>query len=135
MEATLLLCDSAQVSGDKLFILGGVVVHRARDPAYGFAILVQIDWNESNQEHQFRVELQDSDGHPVLVGEDQETVAVEGAIEVGRPPGHPIGTPLNVPLSMNFGPLPLAGGNRYVWSLTVDGDPSRQWSVGFNVRA
>lgn len=131
----MLLADAAQVAEQKLNVLGGGWSFIGPDVGpFSLAVLVQVDWSESNLQHGFRLELRDADGRPVQLGEPAQPVAVEGAVEVGRPPGHPAGTPLNVPMAITFGPMPLPPGQRYVWALTVDSIPDREWTTAFNVR-
>ena len=47
------------------------------------------------------------------------------------PPGLPTGAPLDVPIAVNLPPLPVHGGERYVWRLTIDGESNEDWSVAF----
>ena len=132
----MLLADAAQVAEGKLNVLGGGWSFIGPEMVpFSLAILVQVDWSESNHPHNFTLELRDADGQPVLLGDPAQPVRVEGALEVGRPPGHPAGTPLHVPMAIGFGPLPLPAGQRYVWTLTVDSAPDREWGASFNVRA
>lgn len=132
----MLLADSAQVAEQKLYVMGGGWSFIGPEVGpFALAVLAQIDWSESDFPHNFRLELQDEDARPVLLGDPPQPVAVEGVIEVGRPPGHPVGTSLNVPLAINFGPLPIPPGHRYVWALTVDSSPDRVWRAAFNVRS
>ena len=71
---------------------------------------------------------------PVLVDADGGELRVEGTFEVGRPPGVRPGTPIDVPLAVNFGPLPLRPGTRYVWELSIDGRLDEDWNRQFLVR-
>jgi len=132
----MLLADSAQVAEQKLYVMGGGWSFIGPEVGpFALALLAQIEWWESDIAHNFRLELQDEDARPVLLGEPGQPIAVEGAIEVSRPPGHPEGTALHVPLAINFSPMPIPPGQRYVWALTVDSSPDRVWRVAFNVRA
>jgi hypothetical protein len=134
VRVTLLLCDSAQAVGDKLYILGAGWSFTG--PVIGpmaLAILVQIPWTETNQPHRVRVELVDADGQPILI--ESDPVLIEGTLEVGRPPGHPAGTPINVPLAFNIPTLALTPGQRFVWRVSVDDQHREEWEVAFNTRA
>ena len=112
MRSTIILADAVQAADNKLFILGGGWSFTGPDVGpMGVAVLVEVGWHEANAAHTFRLELQDSDGRPAVLGEDGQVLRVEGSLEVGRPPGHPPGTPFNVPLAVNFGPMPLAPGD------------------------
>ncbi len=135
MRVTLLLSDSAQVAGDKLYVLGGGWSFTG--PQVGpmaLAVLVQVDWHEANRPLPFVLELVDPDGAPVLLGEENQPVRVEGQVEVGRPPGHPEGTAINVPLALGFGSLPLEPGRRFVWRFEIAGQSQPDWQVAFNTR-
>ena len=86
----LILADGAQVSGDKLYVLGGGwTIVWARDfpvthPA-SLGIGMMVDWQETNQKHSIEVVLMSGDGE--ILGEP----LVKGDFEVGRPPGIPQG--------------------------------------------
>ena len=41
---------------------------------------------------------------------------------------------IDVPLAVNFGPLPLRPGTRYVWELSIDGRLDEDWNRQFLVR-
>ena len=81
----LILADAAQVTGDKLYLLGGgwdrLVVNRPLPANHQMAIAAafSVDWNETNQKHQFEIEFADADGSPIG--------KVSGQFEVGRAPG------------------------------------------------
>ena len=133
MRVTLLLCDSAQAVGDKLYILGAGWAFTG--PVIGpmaLAILVSVPWTETNAPHNFRVEMVDVDGQPIRV--DNDPVLIEGTLEVGRPPGHPAGTPINIPLAFNIPSLALPAGQRFVWRVSIDGTSREEWEVAFNTR-
>lgn len=108
MRSTVLLADAVQAADNKLFVLGGGWTFTGPEVGpMGVRVIVEVDWHEANEPHNFRLELQDPDGHPVLVGETAEPLLIKGTLEVGRPAGHPRGVPFNVPLAFNFAPLPL----------------------------
>lgn len=131
----MMLADSAQEVGGKLYVLGGgwSVTGPAVPPS---AIVVKIDvpWDQANRAHHWRLDLLDEDGEPIFFEEAPEGIRVEGDFEVGRPAGHPPGTPIDVPLAINFGPLPLEPGRRYVWHLSIDGEINADWDREFLVR-
>jgi hypothetical protein len=86
----LILADSAQVVGNKLYLLGGgwdqISVNSPFpiDQRMGVAISINVDWNETNQKHSFEIEI---------ISEDKDTEAPKslmkagGQFEIGRPPG------------------------------------------------
>lgn len=64
MDAKVLLCDYAEVSGGKLFITGtgiSLIASSATQAPYPvnlcLALLVQIPWNETDAEHLLTIEL------------------------------------------------------------------------------
>jgi hypothetical protein len=116
----MMLADSAQVADGRLYILGGGVseIGPGAQPI-AIAVLVDVPWDRANIAHEWRFELLDEDGGPVLY--DDQPISVTGNFEAGRPAGLPAGTPISVPMAINFGALPIAPGNRYEWRLAVNG--------------
>ena len=131
----MLLADSAQAVGGKLYILGAgwSLIGPAPSP-FAIAIKFDVPWDAANTRHQIRLELLSSDGQPVQVPGPvgPQPLVVTTAIEVGRPPGLARGTPLEVPFAINFGPIPLQAG-RYEWRCTVEGANISE-SCAFTVR-
>ena len=107
MMVTMLLADAAQTRDGKLYILGGgwSVTGPEPEPS-ALALLIKVPWDQANERHQLRLELVDSDGHPVSfetpVGEQDLTV--ESEFEVGRPPGTTRGTPLDMQMVFQIRP-------------------------------
>ncbi len=133
----MMLCDAAQVAEGKLFILGGGWSMVGPDPSpSAIALKLDVDWNETGKIHHWELAIEDADGQPVIVQtpEGAQPIEVRGDIEVGRPPGVPAGTPVDVALAVNFGPLPLKPGSRYIWRLTIDGHQHEDWIVAFTTR-
>lgn len=95
----LILADSAQVQGEKLYLLGGgwSQVWAQTFPAqHNMAVAtgVLVPWMQTNMRHQFRVTVR---------GENGETLAdVAGEFEQGRPPALPPGSPQRVMFAMNL---------------------------------
>jgi hypothetical protein len=120
VEVTLLLCDSAEESGGKLYVLGGGwSIGPANVPLnMALAILLIIPWDQANKQFKIEAQLMTADGDPVEM-EDQ-MVLNEGLLEVGRPPGTKPGTGLNTPFVLKANGLVLAPGG-YRWELRVDG--------------
>ena len=94
----LILADSAQVVGNKLYLLGGGwdrLTVNTKFPAQrqvGIAIAIKVPWNRTNEQHQFEIEI---------ASEDAETVGkVEGNFEVGRAPGIPQGQDQRIQLAV-----------------------------------
>ena len=97
-----------------------------------------MPWNQAADNHTFRLDLLDIDGHPVLSDNDegeQQPIFVEGGFATGIPAGHTPGLPLDGTFAISFPHgLPLAPGQRYEWRLTIDGRTEDGWYLGFNTR-
>jgi hypothetical protein len=114
----LILADSAQVVGNKLYLLGGgwdaLTVNSGFPVTHPCAVAVsfRVPWSETNRPLEFEVEIQDADG--------QSLIKINGSTEVGRPAGVPFGTTQRSQIAVNM-PLqfPRAGG--YVVIARVDG--------------
>lgn len=96
----VILCDAAQVQGEKLFMLGGgwSLIWAKEFPAQhqmGVAAGILIPWLETNSRHQFRITVRAETG--TVFGD------VNGEFEQGRPPGLPPGTTQRVMLTLNLG--------------------------------
>jgi len=133
-----MLADSAQEVGGKLYILGGGWSITGPEPVpMAIALKLEVPWDRTNEQHSLLLELLDEDGEPVLVpGTDNDEVPLQvtGEFEAGRPPGIKPGTPIDSALAVNFGPLPLKGGRRYQWRLSIDGETEEDWTLGFSTR-
>jgi hypothetical protein len=138
MKVTLLLADSAQAVDGKLYILGGGWSTITVGHPFAIAMKVEVPWNQGTDEHSFRLELLDMDGHPVCVEtEDDDAPApiiVEGMFATGVPPGLKPGTPLDGTVAFPIGFLPLEPGQRYEWRLSIDGRSEDDWYLAFNTR-
>lgn len=94
----MLLADSAQAVGGKLYVLGGGF-DRINMPTVPFAhrfdlaMLIEVPWGATNQPYQIVVELLDADGESV-------GYRAEATMETGRPPGTRQGTSLTVPMAV-----------------------------------
>lgn len=131
MKVTMMLADAAQQVGGKLYILGGGWSQTPPGHPSAVALYFQVPWDQSDDEHKFKLELLTSDGDAVL---DQEgnPIAIEGGIQTGRPPGLMKGTPLDASMAVSLPPLPLVP-SRYEWRLTVGGQQHEDWRLPFNV--
>jgi hypothetical protein len=95
----LILADSAQVNGGKLFMLGGgwdVLTVNSGFPyeqPCAIAAAFKVPYSETNRPIDFALEVHDEDGH-VLLG-------IAGKLEVGRPPGIPAGLPQRSQFAVN----------------------------------
>ncbi len=121
LQATVVLCDAAQATGGKLYVLGGGWTRlRANTPAnIALGIVVHIPWDRANHKIRFEAVLRNDDGEAVEMNDTQ--VRGTGEFEVGRPPGMKQGEQINFPLVMSFNGLALPAGG-YVWECEIDGD-------------
>jgi hypothetical protein len=104
----MLLCDAAQVSDGKLYILGGGWSMTGPDPVpSAVALKIDVDWHEAETSHHWELFLEDADGQPVLMEttEGTQPVEVRGEFTVSQPQGIPEGSPIDVALAVNLGPL------------------------------
>jgi len=137
MKVTLMLADSAQAIGGKLYILGGGWSVTGPQPTpSAIAIKIEVPWNGTNRKHQLKIELLDSDFKPILVMNPagEAPVIISGEFEVGRPAGISPGTPIDVALAFNIGPIPFEPGKRFVWKLSIDDNSDEDWQVAFTTR-
>ncbi len=119
MEADILLvADAAQISNNKLSLLGGgwrylrVPKLPAMHPfAVGAALLV--DWMETNQRHSFKLAIHNEDSKKVYASAD-------GEFEIGRPPGIAPGSKQRFCLALNL-TEPFQEDGPYLVRLLVDG--------------
>lgn len=138
MKVTLMLTDFAQVINGKFYIMGGgwTVIGPQPTPS-ALAIKIEVPWNETNRKHNWKVELMDADGHPVMMPDQNGKpvpIMLSGPFEAGRPAGVLPGTPTDIPLALNIGPLPLAAGCRFVWKFYINGESQPDWQVTFSTR-
>lgn len=134
VNAHLLLGDYAFTHDGKLTVNGIGWTFTGPDPIpSAIGLVIEVAWDQTNRKHTWSLALKDTDGNPVT-DPAGNPLQFGGTFEAGRPPGHPAGTPINVCQALNFGPLPVQPGSRYVWELTIDGDEGDAWQVGFNVR-
>jgi hypothetical protein len=117
IKATMLLCDSAQSIGGKLYVLGGgwsILRKTGNLMTMALAVKLSIPWSRTNEPHDLEARLVTEAGDDVLL--EGQPVRAAGAIEVGRPPGIRKGTPLDAAFVLTFQNLSLDPGG-YVWEL------------------
>jgi hypothetical protein len=108
----MLLCDAAQVADGKLFVLGGGwSITGAQMGPSAIALKLEVPWDQTDVAHHWELYLVDADGRPVTIQ---------------------TGAPLDVPIAVNLPPLPVQGGERYEWRLTIDGESDEDWTVAFS---
>ena len=64
------------------------------------AAVIAVPWDQTNRKHELALELLTEDGVPVAM--EDETIAVTGEFELGRPPGIKPGSSLNAPFVWTF---------------------------------
>ncbi|HUZ29061.1 MAG TPA: hypothetical protein VMU90_07455 [Solirubrobacteraceae bacterium] len=133
MRATMLLCDAAQETGGKLYIIGAgwsALLEPDTPTTQALAVVLHIEWTEANSRHPIEIELHTDDGEVWEPAEGQP-LRMTTEVEVGRPPGVKPGTELNAPLAATFNGLVLPSGG-YVWILRTGETLLARWpfSVG-----
>jgi hypothetical protein len=137
MKVTMLLAESAQAVGGKLYILGGGWSITGPLPApSAIALKIEVPWDLAARRHNILLELVNADGQPIRLPtpEGEQAVRAEAQFETGIPAGLIAGTPIDATLAINVAPLPLPPGSRYMWRLSIDGDTREEWQVAFSTR-
>jgi len=126
LRVNMMLCDSAQASNGKLFMLGGgLSVIGPKPQPLALAIYVTVPWDRANIAHKWQLDLIDEDGRAVKMGE--KPVSVTGTFEAGRPAGLRAGTALGVALAINLTALRLKAGVGYSFMFMVNGETRPEW--------
>src|SRR6266446_379814 len=136
-KLTMLLSDSAQAIGGKLYILGGGWSITGPDPTpCAIAIKLDVPWDEANRRHKLQLALLSADEQPIIIPTPigEQKVEVSGEFEVGRPPGIKPGTPIDLAIAFNVGPIPLPPGGRYLWRCSINSKSHPDWEVPFSTR-
>ena len=125
----LILADAAEVTGGKLYLLGGgwdrlTVNSQPAKRSFAVALAFRVPWHETNRQHVFQIEMADADGRNALT--------VQGQFEVGRPAGIPQGQPQLIQLVGNVDATFEKLGT-YVITARVNSEMER--SIRFNVVA
>src|SRR5688572_3413309 len=86
MRSTLVLCDWAEAVAGKLYMQGGGWNKVLADTPASFAIavLIRVEYNETNLKKHAVLALVDEDGAAFPA---EDPIQVEFDFEVGRPPG------------------------------------------------
>jgi hypothetical protein len=130
MKAVALLCDHAQVSGNKLFISGaGINLIRVANPEpplavnFALAIMVTVPWTATNQPHKMTVELIGDQGagssERVPLTPDDGVIVAE--FNAGRSPVMKPGEDTLLPLALPMPGLPLPQPGSYFFTVKLDG--------------
>ena len=101
----LILADSAQVIGNKLYLLGGgwdrLTVNRGfpANQRCAVALSVKVPWNDTNVKHNFEIEVLAEDA---ASEETKSILKLGGQFEAGRPPGIPLGQDQRIQLAVEM---------------------------------
>lgn len=137
MQIDVMLCDFAEVAGDKLFISGANIDRMFFAPGapapylvnFSAAGIVRVPWTATNQEHTLTFQLKTEDGGVPELPEGAEVgpggIGGEMRFNVGRPPTIGNGEEQLVPFAFNFQGLPLMKVGRYVLEFALDSNPER----------
>ncbi len=136
MQLDLMLCDHAQVSGDKLFV-SGAGINRMRVPAgsvapyhvtFTVAGTVTLSPIDALVGHTANFKVVTADGlTPTLAGPDGKSRVVGG--ELGLQAGDGVsGGDQVIAFSFGFAGVPLFGLGEHIVVVTVDGDEVRRLS-------
>lgn len=129
----LILADSAEVVGNKLYLLGGgwdvlsVGTGFPVEQRCAVALAIKVPWNETNQKH--TVEVEGLSEQP-STEEPKTMFKVEGQFEVGRPTGIRPGQDQRIQLAIAVS-LKLEGPGTNVIVARIEGQEMRR--IHFNV--
>ena len=138
MDAKVLLCDFAEVSGGKLFISGaGISVLASSAPQSPFpvnislALLVQVPWHETDAQHMLTIELisEASGAQQRVMLSDQLPEGADPAdrgmlmvvFSAMRLPTMVDGDESQMPMTVPLFGLPLPDYGPYFFSVRIDG--------------
>jgi hypothetical protein len=126
----IILADAAEAVNNKLYLIGGgwetLTIDSQLPVLYPCAIAVafSVPWNETNEQQNIEIAIDDED--------EAQLLKVEGQVEVGRPPGIPLGKAQRVQMAIRLA-LPLQRLGTYVIVVRIEGQETRR--VAFNVVA
>ena len=123
MQVSMILAVAATVAEGKLFVLGGGWnITNGKLPS-ALALLIEVDWDETNRRHDVELTLVDGDGRPVIFNgpAGPKPLVVQTHFEVGRPAGIPPGSSLNQTLAVSVPMLSLAAGQIHEWRCAING--------------
>ena len=124
----MILADSAQVVGNKLYLLGGgwdrLTVNRdfPVNQHCAIAVAIKIPWNETNLKHVFEVEVMSEDP---ATEEPKSLAKINGQFEVGRPAGIPAGQDQRIQMAIDMG-LRLDNPGTKTVIARIDGEEMRR---------
>jgi hypothetical protein len=126
-----MLADSAQVSGGKLFVLGGAfdTINARSFPAavrgLSVVLVAEVEPSERNRDLPITIRLMDEDGNAL-------GVESRGMMRVGAPSSLPAGAPSLVPLVASFLGVRFAKPGGYVF--IIEHQDEELGRIAFRVR-
>jgi hypothetical protein len=138
LTAQGMLCDFAEVSGNKLFISGAgismIVTNRPSAPHpvnIALALMVRIPWTKTNQQHKLKVELisdsAETGTKPVVIntartpdGKEEDAGAIVALFNAGRAPNMQVGEETLMPIAFPMPGLPLPDIGSYYFLISID---------------
>lgn len=139
MKAQILLADSAQALGGKLYMLGGGWSIIGPEPApMAIAVTLELPADQANVSQELVIELVHADGKPFTItpeeGGSPQPLRLAGSFEASPSPDVDADAPLSGTFAINIAPLPLEPGRRYAWLLRINGETQPDWQASFSVR-
>jgi hypothetical protein len=146
-----ILCDFAEISGNKLFISGAGInligsgsVEGPHIVNISLALLVRIPWSATNQQHKLQVELLSDDpkGGPKRIqlgeapapeGQEADQGTIIALFNAGRSPNMQTGEESLMPVALPMFGLPLPDIGFYYFSISIDGTEVER--VSFRIAA
>lgn len=147
MNLDVMLCDYAQLAGDKLFISGAnidrMLIPGGTPPPYVVAFwaagLVHVPWLDTNVEHTLSFTFVTEDGRIPELPPGAEVlpqgIGGEMRFNVGRPPQLTGGEEQSIPFAFSFQGIPLMRGGRYSIIFSLDGNEVRRVPFTIQVEA
>lgn len=136
-KVTMLLADAAQHVSGKLYVLGaGWSVINPGTVMFAVAVYIQTAWSRANVQHEFRLELLDADGVPVLMEApdgSEVPVALDGGFFSPRPADVKPGTPLDGGFAWNLA-IALPADSRLGFRMSINGESHPDWTLPFTTR-
>ena len=128
----LILCDSAEIAGNKLYMLGGgwdVLTVNDLPATHHLAIAVsfKVPWGATNQKHDVTLALVNEDTSETLMN-------LSGQFETGRPPGIPPGSTQRAQLAFGLG-MRFETTGLFIIRCTIDSQEQVEDQVPFRVVA
>jgi len=129
----VILADYAVAHDGKLMMAGAGWSQVGAAPfASALAFIVKVPWDTTPARVVIRAELVDEDGRGVMM--NGAPIALEIALDVGRPDGARPGADVDQNVAVQIPQLQLPSGRSYEWRVTVDGEHNRDWNRSFFVR-